>query len=326
MTITEVITAFGAYYLNHGQNTASIRKKLIQGFESHQAFTHIVTDEHRWRASVAQHTRILQPFQIQFTPTGTSEFTPVEIQQYHLKADLIETPDTIEASWLGFLSSNDVKRTEWPFIRYWMEQLVVPKINEDLELNEFGRGIYAAPTPGTAGAAGTGMNGILKVIADHVTAGKITPIVLGAVPTTPADFVTYIESFHAAIPLLYRHVPMNVYVPQDYVLRYKRGFRIKYGTNSGFSENDFKNSTVKVLDTNLTLVGLASLNLKANGSANDRFFCTPKSNAIMLSKRLGHKDGTFDIQAVDRSVKLLTDFWIGLGFVIPQLVWVNDGA
>lgn len=325
MTISEVVTAFGAYYQNNGQNRRDIYQKLLYGFESHNAFTHIRTDDHIWRASEASHGVIVQPFQTGFTPQGTATFTPVEIRQFHLKADLVETPDTIEESWLGFLSSNNVKRTEWPFIKYWMEKLVVPRINQDIELNEFGRGIYEAPTPSVAGAPGTAMDGILTVINDHIEDGKITPITLGEVPTDADDFVDYIEEFHANIPALYRNLPMNIYAPEDFVLRYKKGWRIKYGTNYGFSNDDFKNSSVRVIDTNLTIVGMPAINLKNDGSPNDRFFCTQKSNAIMLSKRLGHKDGVFDVQAFDRQVKLLTDFWMGVGFIIPELVWVNDG-
>jgi len=326
MNVSEIITAFGAYYKREGQGTQKIYQQLIQGFVSHTAFTHIQTDETIWRGSEASHGVVVQPFQKAFTPQGTSEFKPAEIRMFHLKADLADYPDDIEASWLGFLSSNDVKRTDWPFVKYWIEKLVVPRINQDIELNEIGRGVYSAPTPSVAGAPGTAMDGILTVIQDHIDEGNITPIALGAVPEDPAEFVEYLEEFHAALPILYRNVPMNVYGPEDFVLRYKRGFRAKYGTNYGFSNDDFHNSSVKILDSNLTLVGLPSLNLNSEGDPNDRFFCTQKQNAILLTKRLGHKDGTFDVQGFDRQVKLLTDWWMGVGFIIPQVVFVNDGA
>jgi hypothetical protein len=325
MTISEVVAAFGAYYLSHGQNQNDIYSQLKRGFVTEQAFTHIITDDTVWRASEARHTRIVQPFQRAFTPTGTAEFKPREIRQYNLKADLLEYPDDIKSSWLGFLSSTNVKRADWPFIKYWMEKQVVPQIQQDMELNEVGRGVYAAPTSGTAGPAGTAMNGILKILADHITAGDINPVVLGAVPTDDAELVEYYEAFHDAIPIQYRSIPMTIYAPESHVLRYKRGYEKKYGllTNIDTKASD---GMTRIRFSNIDIVGLPSLNLKANGSPNDRFFMTQKSNAIMLTKGLQNSKGIFDIQPFDRSVKLLTDWWMGVGFIIPQIVWVNDGA
>lgn len=324
MTTSEVVSAFGAYYLNHGQNMNSLYTQLYRGFVTEQVFTPIITDDQIWRASEARHTRIVQPFQKAFTPTGSAEFKPVEIRQYNMKADLSEYPDDIKANWLGFLSSTDVKRADWPFIKYWMEKLIVPQIQQDIELNEAGRGVFAAPTPGTAGAAGTSMNGIQKIINDHITASRITPIALGAIPTADDQLVEYIEDYHAGIPIQYQNIKMTTYLPEALVLRYKRGYRIKYGKDADFSEGVMGSTNIKY--TNLTIAGLPSMNLKANGSANDRIFTTPKENAIMLKKGFNNSKGVFNVQEADRLVKLLTDWWLGFGFIIPELVWVNDGA
>lgn len=324
MTVSEIVAAFGAYYLNHGQNMNSLYSQLYQGFVTEQVFTPVITDETIWRASEARHTRIVQPFQKAFTPAGAAEFKPVEIRQYNLKADLSEYPDDLKSSWLGFLSSMNVKRTEWPFIKYWMEKLIVPRIQQDIELNEAGRGVYAAPTPGTAGAAGTAMNGIQKILADHITATRITPIALGAIPTDDQQLVEYYEDYHAGLPTLYQQIPMNTYTPESHILRYKRGYRAKYGKDADFTEG--ATGTVSVKYTNLKLVGLPSMNFKANGSVNDRIFTTPKENAIMLKKGFNNSKGIFNVQEDGREVKLLTDWWLGFGFIIPELVWVNDGA
>lgn len=324
MTVSEIVTAFGAYYLNHGQNMNSLYTQLFQGFVTEQVFTPVITDETIWRASEARHTRIVQPFQKAFTPAGSAEFKPVEIRQYNMKADLSEYPDDIKANWLGFLSSTGVKRTEWPFVKYWMEKLIIPQIQKDIELNEAGRGVYAAPTPGTAGAAGTAMNGIQKILNDHITASRITPIVLGAIPTDNVELVEYFEDYHAGIPILYQNIPMTTYVPEPLVLRYKRGFRAKYGKDTDFPMN--ADGSVKILDTSLSLAGLPSMNYKANGSANDRIFTTPKENAIMLKKGFNNSKGIFNVQEDGREVKLLTDWWLGFGFIIPEIVFVNDGA
>lgn len=324
MTVTELVSAFGNYYLNHGQNQNSIYSQLYQGFVTEQVFTQVITDDTIWRASESRHGRIVQPFQRAFTPTGTAEFKPVEIRQFNIKADLSEYPDDIKGMWLGFLASMNVKRTDWPYVKYWMEKMIIPRIQQDQELFEIGRGVYAAPTNNVAGPAGTAMDGIQKIINDHVAATRIVPIALGAIPTDEVQLVEYFEEYADGIPSLYQEIPMNSYVPQRLMRPYKRGFRKKYGKDADFTEN--ANGTVSVKYANLTLVGLPSMNLKANGSLNDRIFTTPKENAIMLRKGPQNSKGIFDIQAQDRQVKLMTDWWMGVGFIIPELVWVNDGA
>lgn len=324
MTVSEITTAFGAFYLNNGQTQNDIRMQLMRSFVTSQVFTQVITDDTIWRAAEGQHSSIVQPFQVAFTPKGSATFKPVEIRQFNIKADLLEYPDTIKQNWLGFLSSTNVKRTEWPFVKYWMEKMVVPRIQQDMELNEVGRGSYVAPTVGTAGADGTAMDGIQKVINTHITNGGIVPIALGAVPTDPQALVEYFEAFHKAIPIQYRSVPMTTYTPEWMILEYKKGYEKKYGTLTNIDTTAAGVTTIRF--SNLNIVGLPSMNLKANGTINDRIFCTQKSNAIMLSKGLQNSKGIFDIQAFDRGVKLLSDWWIGLGFVIPQLVWVNDGA
>ena len=326
MTISEIVTAFGAYYLKSGQNTNSLHRQLRRGFVTNQVFTPIITDETIWRAAETRTTSIVQPFQKAFTPKGATTFKPVEIRQYRVKADLSEYPDDLIGSWLGFLGDIDeVERKNWPFIRWWIEKEIVPQIQQDIELNEIGRGVYAAPTAGTAGPNGTSMNGIQTIINGHITSGRTVPFSLGAIPASDDKLlVKYFEAFHKEIPKPYWGIPMKLYTPEDLVLRYKRGYGELYGTRNNFAEA--ADGTIDVKFTNLTVVGLPSMNLKADGSANDRIFATPKSNAIMLMKGMKNAQGAFDIQGIDRQVKLLTDWMMGLGFVIPELVFTNDGA
>lgn len=323
MTLTDVVTEYGAYYQDRGQNAKSIYQKLRREFETAQAFTTVYTDDNVWQASKATHTRIVQPFQKGFTPTGSVTFTPVQIWQFHMKADLSETPDDLEATWLGFLADHNVKRTEWPFVRWWMETQIIPQIQQDIELNEIGRGVYAAPTAGTPGPAGTSMNGVLTTIGTHITAGRITPLALGAVPTVDAEVVEYFEEFHKMLDRTYRNQPMTVFTSEDTELSFLRGYGDKYGLRTTVTTTD--ETSLKVKHTNLTVKGLPSMNFKANGSVNDRFFCTPKANAIMLQKKTENMK-RFDVQAFERIVKLLTDWYMGVGFIIPELVFVNDGA
>lgn len=314
MNVADIITEYGAYYLNQGQNMASLHQVARTPFASEAAFTTVVTDNTIWQAAQSTFTRIVQPFQKAFTPVGTLTFKPLGIQMYHHKADTTEYPDDLEATWLGFLANNNLKRSEWPFIRWYLEKQYFPQIQQDLELNEIAKGVYAAPTAGTAGAAGTAMNGYKKIIADQITAGRITPITMGTVPTDPAEFVDYVEDFVDQIDELYWSQPMTINMSEQFARRYYRGKERKYGKNTVGASID-----ETVAFTNINVRGLPS----AVGS--NRIWCTPNGNSVMLKKKTQNQK-LVDIQLADRQVKFLSDWWLGVGFILPELVFCNDVA
>ena len=315
MIVADIITEFGAYYLNSGQNLTRLYQLLRRDFVTGGIFTQVITDDTKWQASKVQMQRIVQPFQKAFTPTGTPTFTPAEIFQYHMKADTEEYPDDLEATWLGFLGGDGVKRSEWPFVRWYLETQFFPQIQEDMELNEIASGVYVAPTTGTPGAVSTAMNGIKKVLADHITAGRTVPQALGVIPSSDEDFVEYLEEFHKGMDVRYRNGKHMLNMSEDLELKYKRGYRNKYLAGTPMAEG----TSLKIIDTNITVQGLPCM------QGSSRIFATPKANAVMLKKKTQNQRAV-DIQSVDRQVKFLTDWWMGIGFVLPELVFCNDQA
>ncbi|MFD1143024.1 hypothetical protein ACFQ4C_17995 [Larkinella insperata] len=314
MQIADIVTEYGAYYQNQGQNLSRLHQVARVPFETESALTPVITDDTVWTAAKSTISRLVQPFQKKFTPLGQAEFKPVKIEMQHMKADSEEAPDDLEATWLGFLASGNLKRSEWPYIRYYLESLFFPKIQEDLELNEIFKGVHAAPADGTPGAISTSMDGLKKIFAGHITAGRITPITMGVIPTDPEEFVDYVEDFGDLIDKRYWNGAMQLNMAQDLQRRFERGQRKKYGKNTVDNAQD-----LIVKSTNLTVKGLPS----HNGSG--RIWCTPKGNAVLLKKKTQNQK-LVDIQTVDRLVKFLTDWWMGTGFIIPEIVFCNDQA
>ena len=313
MTIAEIVAAFGAYYLNNGQNLSRLVKILYHNSVTDSALTLLLTDETVYRASESRMSRVLQPFQKAWTPIGSSEFKPVAIEQFKQKIDVEEYPDDLEATWLGFLASDSLDRKEWPFIRWFIEVHVLPKAKEDYEIYEVFAGKYAAPAAGVAGAAGTAMNGIRHLINSLIVAGRITPITMGAIPSDDKLLVDYVEDFADQINTKYWMIPMQLNLNQMLERRFLRGYREKYGKDTDYKTN----STGAVSLTNLTIKGLPS----HNGS--NKIWCTPKENAIKLGKKTQNMEKV-QIESVDRKVKLFSDWFSGVGFVIPEIVFTND--
>lgn len=312
MEIEEILEEFGRYYINQGQNMTRLIKLLNRPSVTDSILTSHYTDDTVYRAAKARIGRVLQPFQKVWTPLGKAEFKPIKIEQFKMKIDAEEYPDDLEGSWLGFLADSKLDRKEWPLVRYFVEELLLPQAQEDYEMYEVYAGVQQDPQPGVPGAAGTSMNGLRKSINDQVAAGRITPIVLGAIPTDPVDVVDYFEMFADRIDKRYWKIGMQVGVPEDVERLYLRGCEKKYGLVQTYKE---MNGNIRY--TNHKLVGLPSMD------GSDKIWCTTKGNAIKLHKKTQNQKAV-KIENVDRLVKMYSDWWSGVGFLIPEIVFTND--
>jgi hypothetical protein len=313
LAITDVVAQFGAYYLNQGQNLSRLYTLLRSATTTESMFTPVNTDDTIWRAAKALFTRVVQPFQKAFTPLAGVTFTPVEIKQFKMKVDAAEYPDELESSWLGFLDGDDIDRKTWPFVRWYVEVYLIPQIKQDIEFNEIFQGSFVAPTAGVPGAAGTSLDGLKKTINTHVAAGRITPIITGALEVTnPEALVEQFEKFADGIHKDYWNIPMMLGCSETVARAFLRGQERKYGKNTGGGALG-----LQINNTNITLQGLPS------HRNTQKIWCTPKGNAIMLRKRIQNQTKV-QVESVDRLLKFFTDFSMGLGFIIPEIVFTND--
>lgn len=310
MVITEIVTEFGAYYINAGQGPRDITKVMNFKSETDELFTRVNTEDTVIRRGSSLMTRVLQPFQKGFTPTGTLTFKPHPVMLYPMKVDVEEYPDELVQSWLGFLADENVNRSEWPFVRWWLQQVVEQEV-EDYERNEVFGGEYAAPTAGTAGAAGTAMNGIKKLINDGITAATITPIATGAPNADNVLWVEQVEDFIDSIDERYRSQPMTLAMSVQNATKFKRGMREKY------------NMSYDQISDTLTVADYDNIKIKGYSSFknSNKIFCTPKANALCGVK---WEKKTPGIEGEDRKVKMWYDYHKGIGFLLHELVFTND--
>lgn len=312
ITVTDIIAQYGAFYIDQGQNLDRIHQQLFELGGTQDSFATIPTNDTILRFSEAEVEEVIQPYQNAFTPKGGVAFKPAEIPLYQIKVDQKFNPNSLVASWLGFLTDKKTDRTTWPFIKWFIEAYLIPKIKEDMELQAIYKGVYAAPVDGTAGAASTSMNGIRKLINDDITATTITPIVTGALSTDPATFVGQIEAFLEAIPERYWTTPQELNMSRSKALLFRKGMRAKYNANYELTD-----SISDMLDFPVRVTGRGSM-IGAN-----KIWMTPKQNAKRGIK-WGANANMFEIEKEDRNVKIYTDWWEGVGYVIPGIVFTND--
>ena len=311
MTVQDLITAYGAYYLNSGQNINRILQLPFQKLTTTANFTPLRIKETVYQLSQGSITSILQPFQKKFTPAGELGFAPNLITLNHVKADIELFPDDIEDSWLGFLGGLDTaaKREEWPLIRYAIEYYYLNKINEDRENYAHYKGVYEAPADGVASVPLKSMDGIKKKIQDGIGKGINELVAIGVL--AKETVFDQVEAAVDQISNVYQTKPMGVFMsPQmaRFYLRDKRAEKFFV---------DPKNIDTTIDFTPQYVVGLPSM------IGTTDLFITPKENLLHLTKR---EPATFDIQTVDRLVKFLMDWYEGIGFGLNQAVWTNVEA
>jgi hypothetical protein len=312
ITSSEVVTAFGSYYIDAGQNETNIHDTLREQLADLQDFTVVESEDTVLRESNVAYAEQLQSFQTAFTPKGGVTFTPKAITLFNVKIDQSFYPDAMKNQWLSFLTSNNLDRTTWPFVRWFIEKYVMGQITHDLVKNLYGAS-YVAPTAGTAGAASAAFDGLKKIINAAITAGTIVPIVTGAPNATASTWCTQVETFCKGIPELYWETPMGLQMSRSLALRFKEGRRTKY--NSNYAQ---VNEQMAVQDfEQIQVAGRGSL------TGTTKIWGTPKMNAIMAFKG-GSNRNIVEVEKVDRMVKVYTDFWIGMGFINDALVFTND--
>jgi len=310
ITTTSIVQEYGAYYIDAGQNKKRILTMLSQGREITDFATPIKTDDTIFRLANATFRTLVQPFQKTFTQKGGVEIVPNEIRQYRFKIDDEFMPDELYATWLGFLTQKSVDRKDWPFVKWLIETYYARQIDQDMELNEYYKGAYAAPVAGTAGADGTGMNGLKKQLQVGVDALKINSINLGALDKT--TIFDQVESFTDSIAEVYQGIKMNVFMSRYWYKKYMQDKRAQ-----GF----YQRTSDKDIDGKIDFTPLDVKPLACMVGTSD-IFCTPVENFIHISPATLTKN-QFKLEEAKRSVAVMADWSEGLGFGINEAVWTN---
>jgi len=310
MNIQEIIAAFGAYYENSGQNQTRVKNMLTQGLVTPGICMPVKTDDTVFKLAKLSLQHIVQPFQKGWTPRNASAITPNEIRLFHFKVDEDISPDDVEATWLGFLASESVTRKDWPLVKYLIEKGYIPQINHDMEFFEYGKGVYAVPTPGNSGVTGSGMDGLCIQLQRGVDNETMNSIPIGAL--TKDSIYDQVEAFVDGISQIYQGIPMSVFMSQTWRKLYLRDKR-----NQGYYVRSSDQDIDESIDfTNQRVVELPCLN------GTNVIFATPKENLLHLTKKSGNKT-KFSIEESKREVSFMCDWWEGLGFGMNAAVWTN---
>ena len=307
---TDIVTEFGDYYINEGQNEQRLLAAIRQPAVTTTHATPIITENDVYRSANANIGEIVQAFQKAFTAKGDLTFTPNEIRLRNLKVDLSLYPDDVKGKWLGFLAGMEpAERAQWPIVRYLLEKQVVPQIPNDMELKAYYKGVYAAATPGTATTTAATMDGLGTIITTGLTGNMNTVTLTDAIDETNA--FERVEEFVDGIDSLLDGENIKLFMDPKIVRWYLRDKRNTHGTDVNY---DPKKPTVDF--TNVSIVGLPSM------KGEKRIWATTEGNFVYLRKQNGMK--TPKVEESKREVFLMLDWWEAVGFEYDELVFAAD--
>jgi hypothetical protein len=314
---TDLVTAFGARYINEGQNMESLKEQIRQPSVTPSYAVPIIHDSDVYRSSNSKLGEIVQGFQKSFTAKGDLTFTPNEIVLRNAKIDLALYPDDVKGKWLGFLANMDkASRADWEIVRYLLEKHVVPQIPHDMETSAYWGGSYVAPTPGTAGTTAGTLDGLKKLIDAGLVAGTMNAIALTNLPTASGmvecveEFTDDIFAHNSAL----RGVKMRVFMEPKNLTNYFRDRRASFGGNVDYTAG----VTTVDFSPNIELVALPSM------EGSGYIWATPVDNFVHLRKSNGMKDPKVEEHL--REVYLMLDWYEGIGFDYNQLVYAYKPA
>lgn len=298
-------------YLSQGNNL-DVLQELYQSFTTakHLNWKRAVTE---YKAVISEAmSNVVQQFKKEWSEKGGAKFRPLTIKNYRHKVDYSIDPAEVGESWLFHLYDESLTPDQMPITRYIIDKVLIPKIAEDVELVMTGKAKFVEGSDKTEET----MNGIeTQLVEAKKSLDKNINFFntdVNLLEATDEKVVEVIDEFVADKAPIYDGVKMPVFLAREIYLKYKRGYKKKWGLGSGtentnFGEDrvDFSNSYLQVLDC-------------LHGSPI--VFSTPPQNFIGLR----HKNPPqfiADIQKHDREVRIYIEFWYGVGFLLGEAVF-----
>ncbi|MDD2799387.1 MAG: hypothetical protein PHV20_12415 [Bacteroidales bacterium] len=309
--VAQLTTEFGKYVTGERMN---ILKKLTAPTDSIQYMTTIISDKTEVRAAVAEITSVVQQFTPKWTPSAKAKFKPLTIKNRKHKINVPITPADIMDKYLGYMYSEDLTPSAMPIVKYIIEELILPKAEEDREMKMFATGKFVEHTATADGEAGTepqdSLDGYVTILEDLKTANNTDVTwLLNGVALTRENILEKIDAAVDAVKPLYKKKTMFVHADPDIVTMYGRAYRDKYPTTKNADGNQ-----IKIDFSNFTFAPLAGM------QGTGVFFITPKENFVHLLSK-DPSQGKLRIEGINYDVKVFGEWWESVGFWLADAIF-----
>ena len=317
INVADIVSEYGSYYREGQGNLDRLVRKLLGGSEtlSLPGVKHIKTDATVYETANVFSSEAVQAYQHGFTPKGSATFVPNRIMLQHVKVDQLYEPDSIEDNWLGFLAGKEGDELkDWPIVRYLLEQVLAERVAADRETMIHNAGDATTVTAGTAHPLDESFNGFDSVCAAAIDEHNPYPAhLVGDIgELTAEDIFDQVEAFTAAIDSKLRNTEMIYFMAPEMARAYLLRKRALGFYNVAADDQ-----------INLKVDFTAHRVFGAPGMAGQTsfLFATPAQNILHLTKR-DFSARNLKVQEQDRDVKVMADWWEGVGFADNDLLYV----
>lgn len=306
----ELKKEFGKYVSNE---KLEIIKGLMSQTESTQYMTTIMTDKVEVRAQQASIDSVLQQFVPHWTPKGKSAFTPLTIKNFKCKLNVAIVPSDIMEDILGYLYDENLKPEDMPVVKYIINQLIFPKLDEEREI-ALAVGKFVESDATQDGDEATEANEVMDGYVTQLLAlrkannTKVTWLLDGEA-LSDATLVKQIDQAVDQVKAMYKRKAMNIHADPDLVTRYGKAYRKEYP----WLKNE-DGEKVKVDFSRFTFVPLEGM--RGTGV----FFITPKENFKHLISKNPQTTKVW-MEGENYKVKIFAEWWEAVGFWLAEAIF-----
>lgn len=312
--VVDASSEFKSFLSSNGTNLGIIRQ-IFNGFTSAKYFRTIRTGEVH-RATSAHINSVVQKFSKKWTPKGIAKFTPIAIHNRHHKINVPIIPADVLDTYLSFLYDESKRPDEMPITKYIWEQLVYPKILDDIEFRMIFKGKYVESTdPNSATDPEESMDGIETILvkekASNSSSINFFTESINWDTATDAQVVKFVNDFSDFVDdkLKIKQIFASAKVKR----RYQRAYDSLYKGKSGITGEINKDAIVDYGEK--TIVALDGMD------GSPILYATTPENKVVLMNKNTAPYVINDVQRHDYEVRLYGEFWLGAGFEIGELVF-----
>jgi hypothetical protein len=311
VNLTELNAALGAYCR---ENKADLFSELVLNSRFEERFTVLdgVTDE--TPLVTLQMTDIVKPAKADtFAPTADAvKFPPRMLKVRGMKVDLKIVPQELYNSWLGMNKRKGRADTGYlPFEEFIIAH-IIKKARENVHLKGLYKGVY--------NASGTGpidtMDGILKIVADDITANNISSGNGNLVTTsaiTSANVIDKLQLVYDGLGEAAKDTDTIMKVNSQIFTWFQRAVRTEFGQNMDY--------TGMTSGRSLMLDGTMCKLISEPGLGTSQRILCGIPDVFVLGTDSADDANQVEIEKEKRWLNIMMDFGFGV-----QLRQINGGV
>ena len=256
-----------------------------------------------------------------FDPVAAAEFVPTTLKTHLNKVDLSVVPQEYEASYLGMMRQKGQNPRDWPFEAYILDK-ILKKMNQEMEY-AFWQGDEAA-SPASTDYLRETFDGILKIVADAITATTITPVTTGAISSTNA--LAKFFDLWQQVGEAYKEGGTDFFCSYAIYDMYRKNYKTEYGANP-IETPVINNAGYEVNGLRYEYGGGNSFIIPTAGmTGSGRVIVTPRENLVYGVD--DPSDVQFNFETNVRELQMWADFRMGVQLLQARdgIIVVNDQA